>query len=129
MQRQESLLIVEDEHTLRTLVAQFLRQAGYAVHEAGDGQEGVDRFRQVGPVGLVLLDLNLPRLGGVEVCQEIRRIDPSQPVLIVSGAILADHERALCELGVSDYLTKPYHPRALLNLVERLTRSFAVQAR
>jgi DNA-binding response OmpR family regulator len=111
------LLLVEDEQRLRNLVAQFLRNVGYQVVEAGDGLEGVERFAESGPFDLVLLDLNLPVFSGVEVCRRIKRACPEQRVMICSAAIVGDHERALAALGVDHYLTKPYHPENLLSHV------------
>ncbi len=108
------LLLVEDEHRLRNLVAQFLRNVGYQVVEAGDGPEGVARFAESGPFDLVLLDLNLPVFSGVEVCRRIKRVCPEQRIMICSAAIVGDHERALAALGVDHYLTKPYHPDDLI---------------
>jgi DNA-binding response OmpR family regulator len=108
------LLLVEDEHRLRNLVAQFLRNQGYQVVEAGDGPEGVQRFAESGPFDLVLLDLNLPVFSGVEVCRRIRRIRACQPVMVCSAAIMDEHERALSALGVDHYLSKPYHPEQLI---------------
>jgi DNA-binding response OmpR family regulator len=109
-----SLLLVEDEHRLRALVAQFLRSEGFQVVEAGDGQEGVDRFADSGPFDLVLVDINLPVFSGVEVCRRIKRDHPEQRMLICSAAILHDHELALDALGIKHYLTKPYHPEDLM---------------
>jgi DNA-binding response OmpR family regulator len=108
------LLLVEDEHLLRRLVAQFLRVEGFGVVEAADGAEGVERFADSGPFDLVLLDLNLPVFSGVEVCRRIKRRTPGQRVMICSAAILDDHEAALLDLGVGHYLTKPYRPDDLL---------------
>ncbi len=117
------LLLVEDEHRLRNLVAQFLRNEGYQVVEAGDGPEGVSRFAESGPFDLVLLDLNLPVFSGVEVCRRIKRICPEQRVMICSAAVLGDHECALAALGVDHYLTKPYHPEDLIaHVAEELAR-------
>jgi DNA-binding response OmpR family regulator len=117
------LLLVEDEHRLRSLVAQFLRNEGYQVVEAGDGPEGVSRFAESGPFDLVLLDLNLPVFSGVEVCRRIKCICPNQRVMICSAAILGDHECALAALGVDHYLTKPYHPEDLIaHVAEELGR-------
>ncbi|MFO0951581.1 MAG: response regulator transcription factor [Isosphaeraceae bacterium] len=112
-----TLLLVEDEDRLRDLVAQFLREEGFEVVEAADGLEGVARFDDSGPFDLVLLDLNLPGLPGVEVCRTIKRDRPGQRVLICSGAILADHESALGALGVDQFLTKPYHPDDLIGRI------------
>jgi DNA-binding response OmpR family regulator len=112
--RRGKLLLVEDEHRLRGLVAQFLRGEGYQVVEAGDGQEGVDRFGGSGPFDLVLVDLNLPVFSGVEVCRRIKRTTPDQRVMVCSAAILGDHQCALSAMGVDHYLTKPYHPEDLI---------------
>jgi DNA-binding response OmpR family regulator len=108
------LLLVEDEHRLRGLVALFLRGEGYQVLEAGDGQEGVDQYADSAPFDLVLVDLNLPVFSGVEVCRRIKRCRSDQRVMVCSAAIVDDHERALAALGVLHYLTKPYHPETLM---------------
>jgi DNA-binding response OmpR family regulator len=108
------LLLVEDEHRLRHLVAQFLRSVGYQVVEAGDGPEGVARFGDSGPFDLALVDLNLPGCSGVEVCQRIKSARPDQRVMICSAAIVEDHECALAAVGVHHFLTKPYHPEDLI---------------
>jgi DNA-binding response OmpR family regulator len=109
-----TLLLVEDESVLRSLVAQFLRSEGFHVVEAADGPEGVERYSDSGPFDLLLVDLNLPGFSGVEVCRRIRDVDCSQKVMICSAAILSDHERELDQIGVRHYLTKPYHPEDLL---------------
>jgi len=118
MERRGSLLLVEDEANLRKLVAQFLRGAGFRVVEAGDGQEGVDRFGDSGPFDVALVDLNLPVFSGVEVCRRVRHARPRQPIIICSAAIVPDSEHALAAFGVDHFLTKPYHPEALLNHID-----------
>jgi DNA-binding response OmpR family regulator len=117
-----TVLLVEDEHSLRRLVATFLRGSSYGVVEAADGPEGVSRFTDSGPFDLVMLDLNLPGFSGVEVCRRIREARPEQPVLICSAAIVPDAEDALIGMGVGDHLTKPYHPDVLLAHVARMLR-------
>ena len=114
-----NLLLVEDEHRLRNLVAQFLRNVGYDVVEAGDGPEGVSRFGDSGPFDLVLVDLNLPGFTGVEVCRRIKRARPDQRMMICSAAIVEEHESALAALGVHHYLTKPYHPENLITNIRQ----------
>jgi DNA-binding response OmpR family regulator len=120
-------LIVEDEGLLRGLIAQFLRGEGFEVVEAADGGEGVELFTDYGPFDLVLLDLNLPVYPGVEVCRRIRLLEPDQPVLICSAAILDGHVAALSALDVDQFLSKPYHPAELLNriaiLLERVPQT------
>jgi two-component system, chemotaxis family, chemotaxis protein CheY len=112
------LLLVEDENLLRRLIAEFLRSEGFEVIEAADGLEGAGIFTGQGPFDLVLLDLNLPLLSGVDVCRQIKTRHPLQPVLICSAAILDDHMVALHALNVDQFLTKPYHP---LDLLDRIT--------
>lgn len=117
MERPGTLLLVEDEHLLRTLVAQVLRMAGYQVEEAADGREGIARYDAGGPFDLVLLDLNLPYRSGVEVARHMRRRAVGPPILVVSAAIMPHHEADLRAIGVVDFLTKPYHPGVLLERV------------
>jgi CheY-like chemotaxis protein len=104
------ILLVEDESLLRRLIAQYLRGEGYEIIEAEDGREAIDRFSAYSPFDLVLLDLNLPILSGVDVCRAIKEARPEQPVIICSAAILDGHIAALSELNVQQYLSKPYHP-------------------
>jgi DNA-binding response OmpR family regulator len=125
MDRLGTLLLVEDEHILRNLVAQFLRGASYRVVEAADGPDGVAQFRESGPFDLAILDLNLPGFSGVEVCRKIRQAQPDQNVLICSAAIVPEAEEALLAMGVDHFLTKPYHPEVLLAHVARVLRPFA----
>jgi DNA-binding response OmpR family regulator len=114
-----NLLLVEDEDLLRRLIAEFLRGEGYAVIEAADGLQATDHFAGHGPFDLVLLDLNLPLLSGVEVCRRIKGQRPHQPVLICSAAILDSHIAALRALDVDQFLSKPYHPLELLDRIAR----------
>ncbi len=114
MERRGSLLLVEDESVLRTLVAQFLRNEGYDVQEAEDGGEGVRQFLEGGPFDLLLVDLKMPVLSGVDVCRRVKRTKPEQRVMVCSAAISREHEDALRGVGVTHLLTKPYHPESLL---------------
>ena len=114
MERRGSLLLVEDEAVLRTLVAQFLRNEGYEVQEAEDGGEGIRQFLESGPFDLLLVDLKMPVLSGVEVCRRVKRTSPEQRVMVCSAAISREHEDALRGVGVTHLLTKPYHPESLL---------------
>lgn len=116
------LLLVEDENLLLCLIAEFLRTEGFEVIEAADGLEGAGVFTGQGPFDLVLLDLNLPLLSGVDVCRQIKTRHPLQPVLICSAAILDCHVAALHALNVDQFLTKPYHP---LDLLDRITFELA----
>jgi DNA-binding response OmpR family regulator len=116
------LLLVEDEDVLRRLIAEFLRGEGFEVTEAADGSQGASLYAGYGPFDLVLLDLNLPFLSGVDVCRRIKAMRPQQPVLICSAAILDWHVAALEDLKVDQFLTKPYHP---LDLLDRIAREMS----
>jgi two-component system OmpR family response regulator len=123
------LLLVEDENLLRRLIAEFLRAEGFEVIEAADGLEGTGAFAGQGPFDLVLLDLNLPLLSGVDVCRQIKSLRPRQPVLICSAAILDNHLTALHAMDVHEFLTKPYHPLDLLNRIAfEMSRSDPIEA-
>jgi DNA-binding response OmpR family regulator len=111
------LLLVEDEHLLRSLVAQFLAGEGFEIVEAADGAQAVELFSGNGPFEIVLLDLNLPRICGIEVCRRIKRLDPCQPVIICSAAILESDVALLQALQVQQFLSKPYHPTELLRRI------------
>jgi two-component system response regulator RegX3 len=116
--RAGKLLLVEDEHLLRGLIAQFLRAEGFEVVEAADGSQGVGFFERMRPYEVVLLDLNLPLLPGVEVCRRIKCEEPTQSVIICSATILESHIAKLREMQVDQFLTKPYHPQDLLNRID-----------
>ena len=114
MERRSSLLVVEDEDVLRELVAQFLRMEGFDVLEARDGGEGVQAFLDHGPFDLMLVDIKMPVFNGVEVCRRVKQVAPDQKMMVCSAAIVREHEEALHAVGVTHFLTKPYHPEALL---------------
>ena len=115
--RQGRILVVEDENPLRELIGQFLREEGFDTVEAADGREGVDRFSTLGPFDVVLLDLNLPVMPGIEVCRRIKLLEPDQRFIICSAAILDGHVAALAALHVDQFLSKPYHPAELLSRI------------
>ena len=123
--RRGKILLVEDEHKLRALVAEFLGGEGFEVVQAANGREGVEHFFAHGPFDLVLLDLNLPILTGVEVCERIKCDRPEQPVVICSAAVLDQEMSALRALGVEQFLSKPYHPTELIRRISDELRSFA----
>jgi len=123
--RRGRILLVEDENKLRVLVAEFLGGEGFEVVPAADGREGVEHFLTRGPFDLVLLDLNLPILTGVEVCRRIKCDRPEQPVVVCSAAVLDVEMSALRAMGVEQFLSKPYHPA---ELVRRLNDELRTRA-
>jgi DNA-binding response OmpR family regulator len=122
------ILVVDDDADLRGLIAYALRQAGYLVIEAADGAAALDAFEREAPA-LVILDVNLPRLSGFEVCKRIRQRSPSPggtPVMMLTVRGAEEDLVQGLDLGADDYLTKPFSPRALLARVRALLRRAAV---
>jgi DNA-binding response OmpR family regulator len=122
------ILIVDDDADLRGLVAYALRQAGYLVIEAADGAAALDAYDREEPA-LVILDVNLPRLSGFEVCRKIRERRPAPggtPVMMLTVRGAEEDLVQGLDLGADDYLTKPFSPRALLARVRALLRRAAI---
>lgn len=113
------ILLVEDEENYRDPLAFQLRRDGYEVVTAEDGVLAVERFEEAGRVGgpgaidLVLLDLMLPRMGGVEVCKQIRR-GSTVPVIMLTAKDSEVDKIVGLEIGADDYVTKPYSYRELV---------------
>jgi DNA-binding response OmpR family regulator len=109
------VLLVEDEVDIRELIRYSLAQAGLDVEEASDGAEALDKLREFAP-DLVVLDLMLPGMPGLEVCQRLRsRAETAQlPIMVVSAKSNASDKALGLAMGVDDYVTKPFSPRDLL---------------
>ena len=107
----QRILVVDDEAAIRDLVGSSLRNEGFEVDEAADGEEALTRFAQRVP-DLVVLDLRLPGIGGLDVLREIRRTSAVYVIVLTARADEADKLIGL-ELGADDYITKPFSPREL----------------
>ncbi|NLE75678.1 MAG: response regulator transcription factor [Chloroflexi bacterium] len=116
----ETILVVEDESTLRETLEYNLTRQGYAVYTAGDGRTALDLARQQRP-DLILLDVMLPGLDGLEVCRILRQ-DSSVPVLMLTARADEIDKVVGLEVGADDYLTKPFSMRELLARVKALLR-------
>ena len=120
------ILLVEDEENYRVPLAFSLRRDGFDVVQAADGVEAVEAFEAAGPSGggaidLVLLDLMLPRLSGIEVCRRIRRTSTVPVIMLTARDSEADTVVGL-RIGADDYVTKPYSYRELLARVNAVLR-------
>ena len=107
-----TILVVDDEPTLRTTLAEALEQDGLNVMTAKDGHEALEAFRGGSP-DLVLLDLMLPQIGGIEICRIIRR-ESSVPIIMLTAKDAEIDKVVGLELGADDYVTKPFSLRELL---------------
>lgn len=114
------VLVVDDEESLAALVAGYLERAGYEVTLAYDGQVAVDLARQVDP-DVVVLDLGLPTLDGVEVCRVLRTFSDCYVIMVTARADEVDKLVGL-RVGADDYVTKPFSPRELVARVDVMLR-------
>jgi len=121
-----SILVVDDERTLRETLAESLEEEGYTVFQAADGREAVEAFRKHRP-DLILLDLMLPEISGTEVCRIIRA-ESGVPILMLTAKSAEIDKVVGLELGADDYVTKPFSFRELLARVRALLRRSEAQA-
>jgi DNA-binding response OmpR family regulator len=114
------VLVVEDEQLLADLVGDYLRREGFAVEQVGDGAAALDRAREFRP-DVVVLDLGLPVLDGVEVCRELRRFTDCYVIMLTARRDEVDKLVGLA-VGADDYLTKPFSQRELVARVKAMLR-------
>jgi DNA-binding response OmpR family regulator len=115
------ILIVDDDPTLRSLVAYAFRQEGFLVLEAIDGPAALQAIDDEAPE-LVVLDVNLPRMNGFEIVKRMRSEQVEIPVLLLTARSDEEDQIRGLELGADDYLTKPFSPRTLIARVHALLR-------
>jgi DNA-binding response OmpR family regulator len=113
--------VVDDDLELRRLVAFALREAGYLIVEAGDGEEAIKVFEHERP-DLLILDVNMPKADGFEVLRRIRESGARTPVMMLTVRAAEEDQVRGLDLGADDYLPKPFSPRTLLARVRALLR-------
>ncbi len=118
--QEQTILVVEDEEAIASFVAAYLRKDGFEVRTTGSGQAALDMVGSEKPA-LVVLDLMLPDLDGVEVCRRIRE-GGDLPVLMLTARDDDVDKLAGFEAGADDYLTKPFNPRELVARVRAILR-------
>lgn len=121
------LLVIEDDDRLRSMVEQRLRESGYAVDTASDGEEGLYMARGY-PIDLAIIDLGLPRLSGLDVVRELRSEGSKLPILLLTARDQWQDKVSGLEAGADDYLTKPFHLPELLARIQALLRRSAGHA-
>ena len=115
------ILVVDDESRMRKLVRDFLVKKGYDVQEAGDGEEALERFYEEKDIALIILDVMMPKMDGWEVCREIRK-ESKVPIIMLTARSDERDELLGFELGVDDYIAKPFSPKILVARVEAILR-------
>ena len=114
------ILVVDDESRMRKLVKDVLQREGYSVLEAGDGMEAMDIFYEQ-KIDLVILDVMMPRMDGWQTCREIRR-DSTVPIIMLTARSEERDELQGFELGVDEYISKPFSPKILVARVGALLK-------
>ncbi len=112
------ILVVDDEKIIRDGSSRILAKEGYAVITAGSGEEALERFDRE-PFDLILLDVKMPGIGGIETLRKLKEIDPGLTVLIVTGYPSTETAVKAIKLGAYDYVTKPFTPDVLRVAVNR----------
>lgn len=115
------ILVVDDESRMRKLVKDFLIKSNYEVVEAADGAEAVDIFFNNNDISLIILDVMMPKMDGWQVCKEIREYS-KVPIIMLTAKSDERDELLGFELGVDEYISKPFSPKILVARVEAILR-------
>ena len=116
------VLVVEDEASIRELIALNLQMAGWEVLEAENGERGLRRLKEEGPCDAAVLDVMLPGIDGFSLCESIRRDDQNIGIIILSAKVLEEDKIRGLSIGADDYMTKPFSVSELLARIEALCR-------
>lgn len=115
------ILVVDDESRMRKLVKDFLTRKNFQVLEAGNGEEAMDIFYREKDINLIILDVMMPKMDGWEVCREIRKTS-KVPIIMLTARSDERDELLGFELGVDEYISKPFSPKILVARVEAILR-------
>ena len=115
------ILVVDDESRMRKLIRDFLTKSGYEVLEAENGEEAVDIFLEEKDIALIILDVMMPKMDGWETCREIRK-NSKVPIIMLTAKSSEEDELKGFELGVDEYISKPFSPKILVARVEAVLR-------
>lgn len=115
------ILVVDDESRMRKLVKDFLVKKQYEVLEAGDGEEAIEVFFGNKDISLIILDVMMPKMDGWEVCKEIRKFS-KVPIIMLTAKSEENDELKGFELGVDEYISKPFSPKILVARVDAILR-------
>ena len=115
------ILVVDDESRMRKLVRDFLVKSNFEVLEAGDGEEALDIFYKDKDIALIILDVMMPKMDGWQVCREIR-VNSKVPIIMLTARGDERDELQGFQLGVDEYISKPFSPKILVARIEAILR-------
>ncbi|MBI5849234.1 MAG: response regulator [Nitrospirae bacterium] len=121
MDTEKKILVIDDEEIVRELLAEVLSESGFQVITAENGLKGLDYFRQPDcRFDLVMVDMSMPGMDGLEVCREMREINPAQKVMMATGSYSSDDELAeMKKNGIDHVIRKPFNLKELVSLLRR----------
>ncbi|MCR5293190.1 MAG: response regulator transcription factor [Eubacterium sp.] len=115
------IMIVDDEPRIRKLLKDYLAKKEYVVIEASDGEDAVDKFYSINDISLIIMDVMMPKMDGYEASTEIRKIS-EVPIIMLTAKSDEKDELKGFEIGVDEYITKPFSPKILVARVEAVLR-------
>lgn len=115
------ILVVDDEQPIRELVASYLKDEGFVVEQLADGQAAVARVRRADDLDLIVLDVRMPKLNGIDALREIRRLSDTYIIMLTAASEETDRLIGL-SVGADDYVTKPFSPREVVARVQAVLR-------
>ena len=119
------VLVVDDDETVASVVVSYLERAGHETRRVGDGQAALDAVAS-DPPDLMVLDLMLPEVDGLEVCRRVRKTHADLPIIMLTALGEAEDRIAGLEVGADDYVTKPFSPRELVLRIDTVLRRSAM---
>jgi DNA-binding response OmpR family regulator len=124
----KSILVIDDDETVRDTISIMLEQEGFRVQMAADGREGYEKALTLKP-DLVVVDLRLPGMSGMEICKQLRAANIAMPILVLSAVGDEIDKVLLLEIGADDYVVKPFGSRELLARIRALLRRASPDAK
>jgi len=124
----QTILVIEDDESLRDTIGLMLEQEGFRAVLAADGTTGFERALTVKP-SLVLVDLRLPGMSGIEICKQLRASRLATPIIVLSAIVEELDKVLLLEIGADDYVVKPFGARELIARIRALLRRTSPEAR
>jgi len=123
-----SILVIDDDETVRDTISVMLEQEGFQAHLAADGKQGYEKALHLKP-DLVLVDLRLPGMSGMEICKQVRAAKLSIPIIVLSAVGDEIDKVLLLEIGADDYVVKPFGSRELLARIRAVLRRASGEAK
>jgi two-component system response regulator AtoC len=123
MQLFVKVLIIDDDNAMAQMCAKLIRRRGHMAVITGSGADALALIREAADIDVVVSDVQMPRMTGVEVLAQIRAFDETLPVIMITGYANVLSPLEALEMGASDYLMKPFEPETLISSIERAARS------